>query len=127
MSGLRPNRPILSRGETIESVCSEDLVTVLEVREGEMRKEREKRPFKVMDRLRIVRKGMMAATLGELMSTAREKLLTRPGDLEGSYLVLEEDGTEIDDEEYFQTLQDNTTLILLLREDVWAPYGPPYR
>ena len=37
-------RPILSRGETIDSCCSEDLVTVLEVN----KKEEEKRPWKVM-------------------------------------------------------------------------------
>ena len=30
------------------------------------------------------------------------------------YLVLEEDGTEVDDEEYFQTLPDNTMFMLLL-------------
>ena len=29
------------------------------------------------------------------------------------YLVLEEDGTEVDDEEYFQTLPDNTMFMLL--------------
>ena len=45
-------RPILSRGETIDSCCSEDLVTVLEVQ----KKEEEKRPFKVTDRFRLFRK-----------------------------------------------------------------------
>ena len=30
------------------------------------------------------------------------------------YLVLEEDGTEVDDDEYFQCLPDNTRLMLLL-------------
>ena len=74
------------------------------------------------------------------------------------YLVLEEDGTEVDDEEYFQvnffwggelsyqnlqpkgvqhqickekweklqTLEKNTMLMLLLKEDIWSPEGPPY-
>ena len=56
-------RPILSRGETIESCCSEDLVTVLEVNKNE----KEKRPFKVMDRLRLFRKGIMAASLEDLI------------------------------------------------------------
>ena len=42
------------------------------------------------------------------------------------YLVLEEDGTEVDDEEYFQTIEDNTTFMLLLKDDIWSPYGPPY-
>jgi len=42
------------------------------------------------------------------------------------YLVLEEDGTEVDDEEYFQTLERNTMLMLLLKDDIWSPEGPPY-
>jgi len=29
------------------------------------------------------------------------------------YVVLEEDGTEVDEEEYFQTLPENTLLMLL--------------
>ena len=42
------------------------------------------------------------------------------------YLVIEEDGTEVDDEEYFATLQDNTNLMLLFKEDIWSPEGPAY-
>ena len=42
------------------------------------------------------------------------------------YLVLEEDGTEVDDEEYFQTIEGNTMLMLLLKDDIWSPEGPPY-
>ena len=71
------------------------------------------------------------------------------------YLVLEEDGTEVDDEEYFQvgiitsrwlhllqpkcsctklterwmnlqTLERNSMLMLLLKDDIWSPEGPPY-
>ena len=52
-------RPVLTRGETIDSCCSDDLVTVLEIKV-------EKRPFKVADRVRLFRKGIMAASLGEL-------------------------------------------------------------
>jgi len=32
----------------------------------------------------------------------------------------------VDEEEYFQTLPDNTNLMLLLKEDVWSPFGPPF-
>lgn len=42
------------------------------------------------------------------------------------YVVLEEDGTEVDEEEYFQTLPDNTLLMLLHVGDKWLPYGPPF-
>ena len=43
------------------------------------------------------------------------------------YVVLEEDGTEVDEEEYFQTLPENTLLILLHSGDKWSPYGPPFQ
>ena len=39
------------------------------------------------------------------------------------YLVLEELGTEVDDEEYFQTIEGNTMLMLLLKDDIWSPEG----
>ena len=42
------------------------------------------------------------------------------------YLVLEEDGTEVDDEEYFQTIEGNSMLMLLLKDDIWSHQGPPY-
>ena len=42
------------------------------------------------------------------------------------YVVLEEDGTEVDEEEYFQTLPENTLLMLLHVGDKWSPFGPPF-
>ena len=42
------------------------------------------------------------------------------------YLVIEEDGTEVDDEEYFSTLEDNTVFMLLFKHDIWSPQGPAY-
>ena len=36
-------------------------------------------------------------------------------------VVLEEDGTEVDDEDYFQLLKPNTTFILLRPHEVWRP------
>lgn len=76
------------------------------------------------DRLRLFRKGIMASSLKELVQKARDKFGLQPW-LE-VYLVLEEDGTEVDDEEYFQTLHQNTMLMLLGKEDIWSPEGPPY-
>lgn len=113
----------MSRGETIDSCCSEDidLVTVLEV---QSKIPVEKRPFKVTDRMRLYRKGMMASSLKELVQRARDKFSIDPW--VEVYLVLEEDGTEVDDEEYFQTLPVNTRLMLLLKENLWSPDGPAY-
>jgi len=122
MAGIMRNRPILSRGETIDSCCSEDLVTVLEVNKKEA--EEEKRPFKVTDRFRLFRKGIMAANLEDLILKAKEKFEIE--DWLEVYLVIEEDGTEVDDEEYFSTLADNTVFMLLFKEDIWSPQGPAY-
>jgi hypothetical protein len=59
------------RAETIDSCCSDDLVTVLEV------DKRQKRPFKITDRLRIYRKGVMAGSLKELIQKGRLLLIQK--------------------------------------------------
>ena len=35
-------------------------------------------------------------------------------------LVLEEDGTEVEDEEYFQTVPNNTLFMLVYKEETWT-------
>jgi len=39
------------------------------------------------------------------------------------FLVMEEDGTEIEDTDYLLSLPDNTCLILLQKGDRWSPFG----
>ena len=78
-------RPILSRGETIDSCCSEDLVTVLEVSK-EIERE-QKKPFKVMDRLRVIKKGIMASSLKELISSGQ---LVLPIKMSWSWLLVKD-------------------------------------
>ena len=56
------------------------------------------------------RKGMVAATFEELVEKARQKF---PDAGEDITLVLFEDKTEIDDEEYFQSLEDNTVFLIV--------------
>ena len=82
------------------------------------------RPYKVTDRLRQIRKGIAATSLIDLKQKAMEKFGC--ADDQEVYLVLEEDGTELEDEEYFQTLPDNTRLMLLLHPDIWSPVGHQY-
>ena len=41
--------------------------------------------------------------------------------------MLEDDGTEVDEEEYFQTMKDNTMMMLLFKDDIWTPYGHLHR
>ena len=42
-------------------------------------------------------------------------------DDEEVYAVLEEDGTEVDEEEYFQLLPSRTCLIVLSTRESWSP------
>ena len=92
-------------------------MTVLEVHE--------RKPYKIVDRSREMKKGVMAESLDELVERGKEKL-NYPMDKQ-VYVVLEEDGTEVDEEEYFQTLPENTLLMLLHVGDKWSPFGPPFK
>ena len=56
------------------------------------------------------RKGMVAASFQELVHKAKQKF---PDAGEDITLVLFEDKTEIDDEEYFQSLEDNTVFLIV--------------
>ena len=56
-------RPSLTRAETIESCNSDDLVTVLEMHN--------RKPYKIIDRKREVKKGVMAETLDELVNRGK--------------------------------------------------------
>ncbi|XP_077169791.1 lipid transferase CIDEB [Paroedura picta] len=75
------------------------------------------RPFRVCDHKRNVRKGLTASSLKELLTKAMETLT-----LYGAVsLVLDEDGTAVESEEFFQVLEDNTTLMLLRKDQKWSP------
>ncbi|XP_037089560.1 uncharacterized protein LOC119109919 [Pollicipes pollicipes] len=80
-----------------------------------------KRPFKVWDHRRHTKKGLVAASLGELLTRGREKLKYDVS--RGVSAVLESDGTTVDDTEYFATLPDNTVFLLLRDSDRWLPPG----
>ena len=62
-----------------------------------------RKPYKVTDKTRRVKKGLMASSLEELILSSLRKL-AYPGDKEEVMMVLEEDGTEVDEEEYFQVV-----------------------
>uniref|UniRef100_H3A209 Cell death inducing DFFA like effector a n=1 Tax=Latimeria chalumnae TaxID=7897 RepID=H3A209_LATCH len=75
------------------------------------------RPFRLCNHDRSSRKGIVAGTLKEFISKALDALLITSGLVT---LVLEEDGTVIDTEEFFQSLEDNTCFMLLERGQKWA-------
>uniref|UniRef100_A0A8C0G2F6 Lipid transferase CIDEA n=1 Tax=Chelonoidis abingdonii TaxID=106734 RepID=A0A8C0G2F6_CHEAB len=75
------------------------------------------RPFRVSNHDRSSRKGVVASSLQELISKALDALLITAGLIT---IVLEEDGTVVDTEEFFQSLGDNTHFILLEKGQKWT-------
>lgn len=88
---------------------------------GVLQEPRGKRPFKLWDGRRSVRKGLVVGSLEELVQRGREKLGIPPG--EHVRVVLESDGTQVEDAEYFRTLPANTVLLLLRPGERWLPAG----
>ncbi|KYO40685.1 lipid transferase CIDEB [Alligator mississippiensis] len=75
------------------------------------------RPFRLCDHRHGARKGLMAASLPELRCKAQEALqVSGPASL-----VLEEDGTAVESEDFFQSLPDNTGIMLLAHRQSWSP------
>ncbi|CAL8096239.1 unnamed protein product [Orchesella dallaii] len=82
---------------------------------------RARRPFKVWDSSRATRKALVVSSLEELIVRGREKLGV--GVTENVRAVLETDGTQVDDSEYFRSLPDNTVFLLLRPGERWCPAG----
>ncbi|XP_066140930.1 DNA fragmentation factor subunit alpha-like [Euwallacea fornicatus] len=80
------------------------------------------KPFKICNSTREVRKGVVATSLEDLTFKVQEKL----EDVTDNKftVVLEADGTEIDDDEYFATLDPNTSLMVLTANQKWSPPYP---
>ncbi|KAL2079517.1 hypothetical protein ACEWY4_025261 [Coilia grayii] len=76
------------------------------------------RPFKVSSHDRAIRKGVTAATLQELKEKVAEVLMVSSI----LSLVCEEDGTEVDSEEFLTALPDNTVFMGLESGQTWAPH-----
>ncbi|ODM97491.1 Cell death activator CIDE-B [Orchesella cincta] len=78
------------------------------------------KPFKIVDAQRELRMGLTAASLDELEDRAKSKFRI-PVNLP-IRIVLEVDGTEIDDNDYFGTLDPDTSLMILCDDERWTPY-----
>uniref|UniRef100_UPI00398EE7EB DNA fragmentation factor subunit alpha isoform X2 n=1 Tax=Pristiophorus japonicus TaxID=55135 RepID=UPI00398EE7EB len=79
-------------------------------------------PFKIcgLDRHRTF--GVVAKSLAELTNKGKEKLsLDKPGVKQTYTVVLEDDGTIVDDEDYFMHLPENTKFMILGSSDKWTP------
>lgn len=60
-------------------------------------------------------KGIVAASLDEVRAKVAEKF----GKADIPNIHLDSDGTEIDDEDYFQTLEPNTELVAVFNGEQW--------
>ncbi|KAG8450687.1 hypothetical protein GDO86_003096 [Hymenochirus boettgeri] len=75
------------------------------------------RPFRVCNHDRSVRKGVTAGSLRELIAKAMDALF-----LTGIVsLVLEDDGTQLDREEFFDMLEDGSVVMVLDKGQKWSP------
>ncbi|KAG9485932.1 hypothetical protein GDO78_008818 [Eleutherodactylus coqui] len=75
------------------------------------------RPFRVCSHDRSVRKGVIAGSLRELIAKAMDAFF-----LTGIVtLVLEDDGTVLDSEEFFDTIEDGSVIMVLERGKKWSP------
>ncbi|XP_040037126.2 lipid transferase CIDEB [Gasterosteus aculeatus] len=78
------------------------------------------RPFRVCRHDRETRKGITAGTLEELKERVCQALLL-PLSAMSLSLACEEDGTEVDSDEFLMTLPDNTMLMALEPGQTWRP------
>ena len=75
-----------------------------------------RKPFKVQDRNPHNRRGVVANSLEELRDVGCRKLNLDIDNLQSLRL---EDGTIVDDEEYFQFLPDHAVIIFLKENEEW--------
>ncbi|XP_043978719.1 cell death activator CIDE-3 isoform X2 [Gambusia affinis] len=74
------------------------------------------KPFRVTNADHSVKKGIMAETLLDLMNKVSDSFSLQCV----SALVLDEDGTDVETEEFFQTLPENTVLMVLEKGQKWS-------
>ncbi|XP_055630558.1 DNA fragmentation factor subunit alpha-like [Toxorhynchites rutilus septentrionalis] len=74
-----------------------------------------KKPYKIKDVTRTIRKAVVASSLEELRTKAAAKF----GRADLPNIHWDSDGTEIDDEEYFQSLEPETELIAAFTNEKW--------
>ncbi|KAM5148705.1 lipid transferase CIDEC isoform 1-T2 [Mantella aurantiaca] len=75
------------------------------------------RPFRVCNCDRSVRKGIVADSLGDLLNKAQDALLMS----DAITLVLDEDGTGVDTEDFFQSLDSGAVFMALAKGQTWKP------
>ncbi|XP_034023097.1 cell death activator CIDE-3 [Thalassophryne amazonica] len=79
---------------------------------------RSRKPFRVTNSDRSVKKGIVADDLEDLINKVRECFCLPLV----SALLLDEDGTGVDTEDFFQTLPENVVLMVLEKGQRWTPH-----
>ncbi|XP_072232662.1 lipid transferase CIDEB [Leuresthes tenuis] len=82
------------------------------------------RPFRVCCHKRETKKGLTAGTLEELKERVCQALLLSLS-AASLFLVCEDDGTEVDSDEFLITLPDNIVLMALEPGQTWKPVPGP--
>ncbi|XP_004080871.1 cell death activator CIDE-A isoform X1 [Oryzias latipes] len=77
------------------------------------------RCYKVCSYSRMRRRGLLASSLDELLEQAAKVFML--SNYNFLILVLEEDGTVVDSEEFFQSLPCRTPLMVLDKGELWTP------
>jgi len=81
--------------------------------------ERTEKLLIVTDKFRTVQKIVTATNLIEFLRKGKNFLgLSQDEEV---YAVLDDDGTEVDDEEYFLLLPDDAVLMVLSSDQIWSP------
>ncbi|XP_029457023.1 cell death activator CIDE-3 isoform X1 [Rhinatrema bivittatum] len=75
------------------------------------------RPYRVSNWDRSIKKGIMADSLRDLLNKVQDTLLVTSA----ITLVLDEDGTDVDTEEFFQSLDSGSILMVLEKGQKWRP------
>ncbi|XP_022173925.1 DNA fragmentation factor subunit alpha-like isoform X2 [Myzus persicae] len=83
------------------------------------------KPYKIIDSKREHKIGIVATSLSDFMTKAQQKLDINEN--EPIKVVLESDGTEIDEEDYFDTLETNTLIMILKSDQKWSPYDISFK
>ncbi|XP_015792236.1 uncharacterized protein LOC107368861 [Tetranychus urticae] len=81
------------------------------------------KPYKVWSCDRELRKAVIASSLEELKSIGASKLGYSYDDPNQLKIVLESDGTEIEDNQYFKLADQETIFLLLRQNEKWIPAG----
>ncbi|XP_067826479.1 DNA fragmentation factor subunit alpha isoform X2 [Heptranchias perlo] len=83
---------------------------------------RKKFPCKICGSSRLKTFGVAVRSLEDLINKGKEKLCLDKLAAQQAYIVvLEEDGTIVDEEDYFMHLPENTTFMILSSSEEWTP------